>query len=92
MLADMPGEDDFSDEPLYRLGTIMGRMHAVNELMARFAEGDAPEHDPARQLRDIVQRQESLAKWLDQAKAEVDADYQLLMDELTAAEADKGAS
>lgn len=84
-IADM-SEGDFSDEPLYRLGLIIGRMHAVNELMARFADGDAPEHDPAWQLRDIIQRQASLATWLDQAKAEVDADYQLLMDELKSAE------
>lgn len=86
----MSDEADFSDEPLYRLGLIIGRMHAVNELMARFAEGDAPEHDPAWQLRDIVNRQESLANWLGQAKAEVDADYQLLIDELKAAEGDEG--
>lgn len=85
----MSDEADFSEEPLYRLGLIIGRMHAVNELMARFAEGDAPEHDPAWQLRDIVHRQESLANWLDQAKAEVDADYQLLIDELKAAEIDE---
>lgn len=85
----MPDEDNLSEEPLYRFGVIMGRMHAVNELMARFAEGSAPEHDPAWQLRDIIQRQESLAKWLDQAKAEVDADYELLLTELRAAEAEE---
>lgn len=82
----MDDAPDFSEEPLYSLGLIIGRMHAVNELMARFAEGDAPTHDPAWQLRDIIHRQESLANWLDQAKAEVDADYELLMNELKSAE------
>ena len=86
-------EDELADDPIYRLGLIMGRMHAINELMARFAEGDAPPHDPAAQLRDIILRQESLSKWLAQAKAEVDVDYKVLLEELQAAEqaaADQG--
>lgn len=84
-------EDDFHDDPSFRLGMIVGRMQAITDMMALFAQGDAADDDLPGQLNDIVQRQSAISAWLDQAKAECDAESELLLAELQAQERDRGA-
>ena len=59
--------------------------------MALFAQGDAADDDLPGQLNDIVQRQAAISAWLDQAKAECDAESELLLAELKAQERDDDA-
>ena len=68
----------------------MGRMQTLTDIMALFAQGDAADDDLPGQLRDIVKRQDAISRWMDQAKAECDAEAEMLHAELKAAERDKG--
>ncbi|EGF96767.1 hypothetical protein [Brevundimonas diminuta] len=81
-------EDDIRDDPNYRFGVIMGRMQTLTDIMALFAQGDAADDDLPGQLRDIVRRQETISRWMDQTKAECDAEAEMLHAELKAAEQD----
>ena len=81
-------EDDIHDDPSFRLGMIVGRLQAVTDMMALFAQGDAADDDLPGQLNDIVQRQAAISAWLDQAKAECDAESELLHQELLDREED----
>ncbi|WEK56456.1 MAG: hypothetical protein P0Y52_07775 [Candidatus Brevundimonas phytovorans] len=77
---------DLQNDPSIRLGMIMGRMQAITDMMALFAHEAAAEDDIPGQFRDIVQRQFAISRWLDQAKAECDAESELLLAELQAQE------
>lgn len=79
-------EDEIQDDPSYRFGVIMGRMQTLTDIMALFAQGDAADGDLPGQLRDIVKRQDAISRWMDQAKAECDAEAEMLHAELKAAE------
>ena len=79
-------DDDIQDDPNYRFGVIMGRMQTLTDIMALFAQGDAADDDLPGQLRDIVRRQETISRWMDQVKAECDAEAEMLHAELKAAE------
>lgn len=83
-------EDDIHDDPSFRLGMIVGRMQAIADMMALFAQGDAADDDLPGQLNDIIQRQAAIGVWLDQAKAECDAESELLLAELQAQEREGG--
>ena len=83
-------EDDIHDDPSFRLGMIVGRMQAITDMRALFAQGEAADDDLPGQLNDIVQRQAAISAWLDQAKAECDAESEMLHAELKAAERDEG--
>lgn len=85
-------EDEIQDDPSYRFGVIMGRMQTLTDIMALFAQGDAADDDLPGQLRDIVKRQDAISRWMDQAKAECDAEAEMLHAELRAAEDDEGGS
>lgn len=78
--------DDIRDDPNYRFGVIMGRMQTLTDIMALFAQGDAADDDLPGQLRDIVKRQDAISRWMDQAKAECDAEAEMLHTELRAVE------
>lgn len=83
-------DDDIHDDPNYRFGVIMGRMQTLTDIMALFAQGNAAAGDLPGQLRDIVRRQETISRWMDQAKAECDAEAAMLHAELKAAEEAEG--
>lgn len=84
-------EDEIHDHPSFRLGMIVGRMQAITDMMALFAQGGAADDDLPGQLNDIVQRQAAISTWLDQAKEECDAESELLLAELQAQERGGGA-
>lgn len=79
-------EDSHTDDPLYRFGAIMGRMGLITELLARLADSDAGGHWPAGPVLDLVQRQSGLSEWIEQVRSEIEADFQILLAELQAAE------
>lgn len=85
-------EDDIHDDLSFRLGMIVGRMQAITDMMALFAQGDAADDDLPGQLRDIVKRQDAISRWMHQAKAECDAEAEMLHAELRAAEDGEDAS
>jgi len=83
-------DDDIQDDPNYRFGVLMGRLQTLTDLMALFAQGDAADDDLPGQLQDIVNRQATISRWMDQAKAECDAEAEMLHAELKAAEDEEG--
>lgn len=82
----MTEDEDIRDDPNYRFGVLMGRLQTLTDLMALFAQGDAADDDIPGQLQDVVNRQATISRWMDQAKAECDAEAEMLHAELKAAE------
>ncbi len=78
----MTEDEDLQNDVNYRFGVIMGRVQTLTDIMELFAQGDAGDGDLPGQLRDIVKRQEAISRWMDQAKAECDAEAAMLHQEL----------
>lgn len=70
------------NDPSFRLGTVVGRMQAIRDMMALFAIGEAADDDLDGQMKDIVRRQATIALWLEQAETECDVEWELLLSEL----------
>lgn len=75
-------DEDLQSNPSYRFGVIMGRMHTLTDIMALFAQGDAEEGDLPGILQDMAERQSAIGRWMDQARAECDAEAAMLHQEL----------
>lgn len=78
----MADEDDIQNDPNYRFGVIMGRMQTLTDIMALFAQGDAEDGDLPGLLQDMAERQSAIGRWMDQARAECDAEAAMLHQEL----------
>lgn len=83
-------EEDIQNDPSYRFGVIMGRMQTLTDIMALFAQGEADEGNLLGMMQDMAERQAAIGEWLDQARAECDAEAAMLHQELLEAERDDG--
>ncbi len=87
----MEEESNIHNDPGFRLGTLVGRMQAIRDMMALFAMGEAADDDLDGQMKDIVRRQAAIALWLEQAETECDARWEGLLSELREQEGEDGA-
>ncbi|NWE51872.1 hypothetical protein [Brevundimonas sp. P7753] len=87
----MEEESNIHNDPSFRLGTLVGRLQAVRDMMALFAMGEAADDDLDGQMKDIVRRQAAIALWLEQAQTECDARWERLLSELREQEGEDGA-
>lgn len=78
----MEEESSIHNDPSFRLGTLVGRKQAISEMMTLFAIGEAADDDLDGQMKDIVRRQATIALWLEQAEAECDGKWDLLLSEV----------
>lgn len=84
-------EEDIQNDPNYRFGVIMGRMQTLTDILALFAQGEADEGNLLGMMQDMAERQAAIGKWLDQARAECDAEAEMLHQELLEAEREDDA-
>ncbi|WP_333612745.1 hypothetical protein [Brevundimonas bullata] len=87
----MEEESSILNDPSFRLGTLVGRLQAIRDMMALFAIGEAADDDLDGQMKDIVRRQAAIALWLEQAETECDVKWERLLSELREQEGEDGA-